>query len=120
MMDASKESAPTLSRTDKLTVKPAASIDCVEPVEPTNTIRISNLPETMVVADLNKLLWKIGPTRKTTIRPNCAGLSEGFGFATFMRNRDAAKAVELLDGHRIVHRHEHASLKIELVKYKTK
>lgn len=110
MMDASIERARTLSCTDKLAVKSADSIDSVEAVKPNNSIRISNLPETMTKTDLTEMVRKIGFIQKTFMKRNRqTGLCEGFAYVTFKCNKDAAKAIELLNGHG----YDHSILKAE-------
>lgn len=63
-------------------------------------IRISNLSESMVDTDLEELIRKIGPTNKMYLaRDRATGLCKGFAYVTFKFRTDAAKAIQLLNGH---------------------
>lgn len=66
----------------------------------TTAIRISNLSETMTEADLEELVKKIGPHSKMFLaRDKNTGLCKGFAYVHFKSRRDAATAIELLNGH---------------------
>ncbi|XP_055309130.1 RNA-binding protein 28-like isoform X2 [Sitodiplosis mosellana] len=68
------------------------------------TIHITNLPESMVFADLEELATIFGPRKEIFLgRDPISGLCKGFGFVTFKKRRDAAKAIELLNGHKYGH-----------------
>lgn len=63
-------------------------------------IRISNLSESMVEADLEELVKKIGPHQKMYLaRDRNTGLCKGFAYVTFKNRKDAATAIQLLNGH---------------------
>lgn len=66
----------------------------------TTAIRISNLSEAMTEADLEELVKKIGPHSKMFLaRDKNTGLCKGFAYVHFKSRRDAATAIELLNGH---------------------
>ncbi|KAL1378082.1 hypothetical protein pipiens_015830 [Culex pipiens pipiens] len=66
----------------------------------TTAIRISNLSETMTEADLEELVKKIGPHSKMFLaRDKNTGLCKGFAYVHFKSRRNAATAIELLNGH---------------------
>lgn len=66
----------------------------------TTAIRISNLSEAMTEADLEELVKKIGPQSKMFLaRDKNTGLCKGFAYVHFKSRRDAATAIELLNGH---------------------
>lgn len=109
MMDASKQNLRSVNSTDKLAVKSTASIDSTEFVDSTS-ICISNLPESMVTASLKPILKKIGPIGKISLkRDPKTGLCNGFAYVTFHYRKDAARAIQLLNGHK----HNHLILKVE-------
>lgn len=63
-------------------------------------IRISNLSESMQEPDLEDLIRKIGPYQKMYLaRDRNTGLCKGFAYVTFRNRNDAAKAIQLLNGH---------------------
>lgn len=63
-------------------------------------IRISNLSESMVEADLEELVKKIGPHQKMYLaRDRNTGLCKGFAYVTFKNRKDAATAIQMLNGH---------------------
>lgn len=83
---------------EKLAIKSTATNDYAKSKKFIDSIRISNLPESMVLADL-KFLGKIGPLQKTYIKCNRqTGLCEGFAYVTFKHRQDAVKAIQLLNG----------------------
>jgi len=66
----------------------------------TTAIRISNLSESMVESDLEELVKKIGPYSKIYLaRDKNTGLCKGFAYVHFKSRKDAATAIELLNGH---------------------
>lgn len=66
----------------------------------TAAIRISNLSESMTEADLEELVKKIGPHSKMYLaRDKSTGLCKGFAYVHFKYKKDAATAIELLNGH---------------------
>ncbi|XP_055625288.1 eukaryotic translation initiation factor 3 subunit G [Toxorhynchites rutilus septentrionalis] len=66
----------------------------------TTAIRISNLSEAMTEADLEELVKRIGPHSKMFLaRDKNTGLCKGFAYVHFKSRRDAATAIELLNGH---------------------
>lgn len=66
----------------------------------TAAIRISNLSESMVETDLEELVKKIGPHSKMYLaRDKNTGLCKGFAYVHFKSRKDAAAAIELLNGH---------------------
>lgn len=66
----------------------------------TTAIRISNLSESMVESDLEELVKKIGPHSKMYLaRDKNTGLCKGFAYVHFKCRKDAATAIELLNGH---------------------
>lgn len=65
-----------------------------------SAIRISNLSELMVEADLEELVKKFGPHSKMFLaRDKMTGLCKGFAYVHFKFPRDAEKAIEALNGH---------------------
>lgn len=54
--------------TDKLAVKSITSIDSSDFVDSTNSIRISNLSKFKDLAELTKLVEKIGPSQKVYLK----------------------------------------------------
>lgn len=63
-------------------------------------IRISNLSESMVEADLEELVKKIGPHQKMYLaKDRNTGLCKGFAYVTFKNRKDAATAIQVLNGH---------------------
>lgn len=65
----------------------------------TAAIRISNLPETMVESDLDELVKSIGhPTKMYLAKDKNTGLCKGFAYVHFRTRKDAATAIEVLDG----------------------
>lgn len=79
-------------------------------------IRISNLSESMVEADLEELVKKIGPHQKMYLaRDRVTGLCKGFAYVTFKTRKDAAKAIQLLNGHG----YDHLILNVEWSKPQT-
>lgn len=65
-----------------------------------SAIRISNLSELMVEADLEELVKKFGPhTKMFLARDKMTGLCKGFAYVHFKFRRDAEKAIEALNGH---------------------
>lgn len=79
-------------------------------------IRISNLSESMVEADLEELVKKIGPYQKIYLaRDRITGLCKGFAYVTFKQRKDAAKAIQLLNGHG----YDHLILNVEWSKPQT-
>lgn len=66
----------------------------------TAAIRISNLSESMVEADLEELVKKIGPHSKMYLaRDKNTNLCKGFAYVHFKSRKDAAAAIDLLNGH---------------------
>ncbi|XP_055679335.1 eukaryotic translation initiation factor 3 subunit G-1 [Lutzomyia longipalpis] len=66
----------------------------------TTAIRISNLSESMVESDLEELVKKFGPHSKMYLaRDKNTGLCKGFAYVHFKQRRDAATAIEHLNGH---------------------
>lgn len=66
----------------------------------TTAIRISNLSESMVESDLEELVKKIGPYSKIYLaRDKNTGLCKGFAYVHFKSRKDAATAIECLNGH---------------------
>lgn len=66
----------------------------------TTAIRISNLSESMLESDLEELVKKIGPYNKIYLaRDKNTGLCKGFAYVHFRTRKDAATAIELLNGH---------------------
>lgn len=66
----------------------------------TAAIRISNLSESMTEADLEELVKKIGPHSKMYLaRDKNTGLCKGFAYVHFKLKKDAAAAIEILNGH---------------------
>jgi len=66
----------------------------------TTAIRISNLSESMLESDLEELVKKIGPYNKIYLaRDKNTGLCKGFAYVHFRNRKDAATAIELLNGH---------------------
>lgn len=65
-----------------------------------SAIRISNLSELMVEADLEELVKKFGPhTKMFLARDKSTGFCKGFAYVHFKFRRDAEKAIEALNGH---------------------
>lgn len=65
-----------------------------------SAIRISNLCEQMVEADLEELVKKFGPhTKMFLARDKMTGFCKGFAYVHFKFRRDAEKAIEALNGH---------------------
>lgn len=82
----------------------------------TTNIRISNLSESMVEADLEELVKKIGPHQKMYLaRDRNTGLCKGFAYVTFKTRKDAATAIQLLNGHG----YDHLILNVEWSKPQT-
>lgn len=66
----------------------------------TTAIRISNLSEAMTEADLEELVKRIGAHSKMFLaRDKNTGLCKGFAYVHFKSRRDAATAIEVLNGH---------------------
>lgn len=66
----------------------------------TTAIRISNLSEAMTEIDLEELVKKFGPHSKMFLaRDKNTGLCKGFAYVHFKSRRDAATAIEYLNGH---------------------
>ncbi|EDV95340.1 GH17626 [Drosophila grimshawi] len=66
----------------------------------TAAIRISNLSESMTEVDLEELVKKIGPQSKMYLaRDKNTGLCKGFAYVHFKQRKDAAAAIEILNGH---------------------
>lgn len=66
----------------------------------TAAIRISNLSESMTEADLEELVKKIGPHSKMFLaRDKVTGHCKGFAYVHFKVRKDAAAAIEILNGH---------------------
>uniref|UniRef100_T1GMV5 RRM domain-containing protein n=1 Tax=Megaselia scalaris TaxID=36166 RepID=T1GMV5_MEGSC len=66
----------------------------------TSAIRISNLSESMTEADLEELVKKFGQHNKMYLaRDKNTGLCKGFAYVHFKQRKDAAAAIELLNGH---------------------
>lgn len=66
----------------------------------TSAIRISNLSESTVESDLEELVKKIGPYNKIYLaRDKNTGACKGFAYVHFKNRKDAATAIELLNGH---------------------
>uniref|UniRef100_A0A182Q3J3 Eukaryotic translation initiation factor 3 subunit G n=1 Tax=Anopheles farauti TaxID=69004 RepID=A0A182Q3J3_9DIPT len=66
----------------------------------TSAIRISNLSEAMTEADLEELVKKFGPHTKMFLsRDKSTGLCKGFAYVHFRSRRDAATAIEVLNGY---------------------
>lgn len=66
----------------------------------TAAIRISNLSESMTEADLDELVKKIGQHSKMYLaRDKNTGLCKGFAYVHFKQRKDAAAAIEILNGH---------------------
>lgn len=79
-------------------------------------IRISNLSESMTENDLEDLVRKIGPYQKIYLaRDRISGLCKGFAYVTFKHRNDAAKAIQLLNGHG----YDHLILNVEWSKPQT-
>lgn len=79
-------------------------------------IRISNLSESMVEADLEELIRKIGSYQKMFLaRDRVTGLCKGFAYVTFKTRSDAARAIQLLNGHG----YDHLILNVEWSKPQT-
>ncbi|XP_030369572.1 eukaryotic translation initiation factor 3 subunit G-2 [Scaptodrosophila lebanonensis] len=65
-----------------------------------SAVRISNLSESMTEADLEELVKKIGPhTKMYLAREKNTGLCKGFAYVHFKFRKDAAAAIEILNGH---------------------
>lgn len=65
-----------------------------------SAVRISNLSESMTEEDLEELVKKIGPyTKMYLAREKNSGLCKGFAYVHFKYRRDAAEAIEVLNGH---------------------
>jgi translation initiation factor 3 subunit G len=70
----------------------------------TCSIRITNLAEDTVEDDLRSLCKSCGPiTRIYLAKDKETGLAKGFAFVNFIRREDAAKAIEVLNGHGFGH-----------------
>jgi len=113
-MDAGKlvETKPTTSTTEATGSKPGkyippymkenakGALSGMRGRDDTTNIRISNLSESMVEADLEELVKKIGPHQKMYLaRDRNTGLCKGFAYVTFKSRKDAATAIQLLNGH---------------------
>jgi len=82
----------------------------------TSAIRISNLSESMTEADLEELVKKFGPHNKMYLaRDKNTGLCKGFAYVHFKLRKDAAAAIELLNGHG----YDHLILNVEWSKPQT-
>lgn len=82
----------------------------------TAAIRISNLSESMTEADLEELVKKIGPQNKMYLaRDKITGLCKGFAYVHFKQRKDAAAAIEILNGHG----YDHLILNVEWSKPQT-
>ena len=101
-----QEMAPTTTKSGKYV--PPSMRDSQKPGmggnprgrDDTTAIRISNLSEAMTEADLEELVKKIGPHSKMFLaRDKNTGLCKGFAYVHFKSRRDAATAIELLNGH---------------------
>ncbi|KDD72707.1 hypothetical protein H632_c2994p1, partial [Helicosporidium sp. ATCC 50920] len=65
-----------------------------------NSLRVNNLSEDADEESLRKLFGKIGNTTRIFVaRDRETGESRGFGFVTYSRYEDAARAIQVLDGH---------------------
>lgn len=65
-----------------------------------SAVRISNLSESMTEDDLEELVKKIGPhTKMYLAREKSSGLCKGFAYVHFKFRKDAAEAIEVLNGH---------------------
>ncbi|XP_017874792.1 PREDICTED: eukaryotic translation initiation factor 3 subunit G-B [Drosophila arizonae] len=65
-----------------------------------SAVRISNLSESMTEDDLEELVKKIGPhTKMYLAREKNSGLCKGFAYVHFKYRKDAAEAIEILNGH---------------------
>lgn len=66
----------------------------------TAAIRISNLSESMTEVDLEELIKRIGQhTKMYLARDKNTGLCKGFAYVHFRQRKDAAAAIEILNGH---------------------
>lgn len=66
----------------------------------TAAIRISNLSELMVEADLEELVKRFGAHNKMYLaRDKNTGLCKGFAYVHFKNRTDAARAIDALNGH---------------------
>ncbi|XP_037920613.1 eukaryotic translation initiation factor 3 subunit G-1 isoform X2 [Hermetia illucens] len=66
----------------------------------TAAIRISNLSESITESDLEELVKKIGQHSKMYLaRDKNTGLCKGFAYVHFKQRKDAAAAIEILNGH---------------------
>eukprot|EP00741_Cyanophora_paradoxa_P010447 tig00000037_g10102.t1 len=74
------------------------------------TVRVSNLSEDAREADLQDLFRQFGPILRTHVaRDRATNVSKGFGFITFVRREDAARAIEKLNGYG----YDHLILKVD-------
>lgn len=65
-----------------------------------SAVRISNLSDSMTEEDLEELVKKIGPyTKMYLAREKNSKLCKGFAYVHYKYRRDAAKAIEILNGH---------------------
>jgi len=113
-MDTGKlmENKPTTSTVEATTSKPGKYIppfmkdggkggsSGLRGRDDTTAIRISNLSESMTEADLEELVKKIGPHSKMYLaRDKNTGLCKGFAYVHFKLRKDAAAAIDVLNGH---------------------
>lgn len=101
-------SARSVNSADKLAVKSTASIDTTGLIDSTCSIRISNLPESMDLTDLSQLVQKIGRSEKIYLKQD-PETGDGFAYVNFKQRKDAARAIQLLDGHT----YDHLFLRVE-------
>jgi translation initiation factor 3 subunit G len=78
-----------------------------------NTIRVTNLSENTTEADLQELFHRFGRISRVYLAKNKETMqSRGFAFVTFVNQRDAARAMEALQGYG----YDHLILKLEWAK----
>jgi translation initiation factor 3 subunit G len=82
-----------------------------------NTIRVTNLSENTTEADLQELFHRFGRISRVYLAKNKETMqSRGFAFVTFVNQKDAATAMEALQGYG----YDHLILKLEWAKPNTK
>lgn len=92
------------------TAAPAARTDDL------NTIRVTNLSENTTEADLQELFHRFGRISRVYLAKNKETMqSRGFAFVTFVNQKDAARAMEALQGYG----YDHLILKLEWAKPST-
>ena len=65
-----------------------------------NKLFVGNIEWGATEDDLQKLFSEYGDIEEAVIiKDRFSGRSKGFGFVTFVKEEDAAKAIEALDGH---------------------